>query len=59
MVNHVMLGEFVSKALFWATIKRDFRDGSITAIVETARKLFEAYSSKKIEAVLNGEGFSL
>jgi len=41
----------------WTTIKKDFK-GSITAIVDTAKKLVEAYSTKKIETLLKGEGFS-
>ena len=42
----------------WTTIKKDFKEGSITAIVDTAKKLVEAYSTKKIETLLKGEGFS-
>ncbi len=43
----------------WATIKREFKEGSISSIVDTSKKLLEAYSTRKIEAILKGEGFTL
>ena len=44
----------------WATIsKREFKEGSISSIVDTSKKLLEGISTRKIEAILKGEGFTL
>ncbi len=36
----------------WATIKRDFKDASISTLATTTKKLTEAYLTKKISGLL-------
>lgn len=36
----------------WATIKTNFKEGSITTLVDVSKKLLDAYTKKKLEQVL-------
>ncbi len=38
----------------WATIKREFKDASMSTLWDVSKKLLEAYTKKKLEQVLNG-----
>jgi hypothetical protein len=37
----------------WATLKRDFKDASVSTLWDVSKKLLEGYTRKKIEALLN------
>jgi len=39
----------------WATLKRDFKDASVSTLWDVSKRLLEGYTRKKIEALLNGE----
>jgi hypothetical protein len=38
----------------WATLKKDFKDASISTLWDVSKKLLEGYTKKKIEGILNG-----
>lgn len=39
----------------WATLKRDFKDASVSTLWDVSKRLLEGYTRKKIEALLNGD----
>ena len=39
----------------WATIKRDFKEASVSTLYEVGRRLLEGYTRNKIERLLKGE----
>jgi hypothetical protein len=39
----------------WATIKKDFKDASISTLWDVSKKLLDGFVKKKIEGILNGE----
>jgi ABC-type sulfate transport system permease component len=39
----------------WVTIKRSFKEASISTLWNVSQKLIEAYTKKKIEALLKDE----
>jgi hypothetical protein len=39
----------------WATIKRDFKDASVSTLLDVSKKLLEGFAKKKIEALIKGD----
>lgn len=39
----------------WATLKKDFKDASISTLWDVSKKLLENFTRKKIEGILNGD----
>ena len=39
----------------WATLKKDFKDASISTMWDVSKKLLEGFAKKKVEAILNGD----
>jgi Hypothetical protein (DUF2513) len=38
----------------WATLKKDFKDASLSTLWDVSKKLLEGFAKKKIEGILNG-----
>ena len=47
--------EAIRNKKVWATIKTNFKDGSVKTLLDVSKELFESYTKKKIGALLNDE----
>lgn len=39
----------------WATLKKDFKDASISTRWDVSKKLLDGFAKKKVESILNGD----